>query len=237
MKLVSAHPRHATFGIPSALLIAPGSPERSILYQRISRRGHGQMPPLVTQKVDEAAARLFHDWISSLEPKRKFVKAWKTADLLEAAEKLDPSAPRDKGKALYKELGCEQCHRIGKEGGGVGPRLDQALSSRTREHLLQSLIEPSKEISEGFSATLVVTKKGRVVEGRIEREDADGLEIRTSNFLSGPIPIKKTDILERRPSKTSTMPTGLLDTLQKEEILDLLGYLISVAKTEKAAGK
>ncbi|MEC9030423.1 MAG: PQQ-dependent sugar dehydrogenase [Planctomycetota bacterium] len=237
MKLVSAHPRHATFGIPSALLIAPGSPERSILYQRISRRGSGQMPPLVTQKVDEAAARLFHDWISSLEPKRKFVKAWKTADLLEAAEKLDPSAPRDKGKALYKELGCEQCHRIGKEGGGVGPRLDQALSSRTREHLLQSLIEPSKEISEGFSATLVVTKKGRVVEGRIEREDADGLEIRTSNFLSGPIPIKKTDILERRPSKTSTMPTGLLDTLQKEKILDLLGYLISVAKTEKAAGK
>ena len=82
-----------------------------------------------------------------------------------------------------------------------------------------------------------MTKKGRVVEGRIEREDADGLEIRTSNFLSGPIPIKKTDILERRPSKTSTMPTGLLDTLQKEEILDLLGYLISVAKTEKAAGK
>ena len=196
MKLVSAHPRHATFGIPNALLIAPGSPERSILYQRISRRGSGQMPPLVTQKVDEAAARLFHDWISSLEPKRKFVKAWKTGDLLKEAGKPTPSGPQEKGKALYKELGCEQCHRIGKEGGGVGPNLGQALSSSTREHILQSLIEPSKEISEGFSATLVVAKKGLVVEGRIEREDSEGIEIRTSNFLSGPVRIKKADILE-----------------------------------------
>ena len=230
MALVSAHPRHATFGIPNALLIAPGAPERSILYQRISRRGHGQMPPLVSHQVDEAAARLFREWISSLEPKRKFVKAWKSDDLLKETGKLDPSGPHGKGKALYKELGCEQCHRIGKEGGGVGPNLGRVLSSKTREHILQSLIEPSKEISEGFSATLVVTKKGRVVEGRIEREDASGVEIRTSDFLSGPVRIKKKDILERRPSKNSTMPTGLLDTLQKEEILDLLCYLLASAR-------
>jgi putative heme-binding domain-containing protein len=229
MKLVSAHPRHATFGIPSALLIAPGSPERSILYQRILRRGHGQMPPLVTQKVDEAATRLFHDWISSLKPKRKFVKAWKTADLLEAAEKLELSTPQDKGKALYRELGCQECHRIGGEGGGVGPRLDQVLSAKSREHILQSLIEPSREISEGFSASVLVTKKGRVIEGRIEREDAEGVDIRTTDFSSGPIRIKKDDILERRPSKTSTMPAGLLNTLQSEEILELLSYLFAIS--------
>jgi len=237
MKLISAHPRHATFGIPNALLIAPGAPERSILYQRISRRGRGQMPPLVTQKVDKAAARLFHEWISSIEPKRKFIKAWKTDDLLEDAGKLNPSGPQDKGKALYKELGCEQCHRIGKEGGGVGPNLGHVLTSKTREHLLQSLIEPSKEISEGFSATLVVTKKGQVVEGRIEGEDASGVEVRTSDFISGPVRIKKTDILERRPSKNSTMPTGLLDTLEKGEILDLLSYLFSITKTGSESGK
>ncbi|MBL05707.1 MAG: heme-binding domain-containing protein [Planctomycetes bacterium] len=237
MMLVSAHPRHDTFGIPNALLIAPGAPERSILYQRISRRGRGQMPPLVTQKVDKAAARLFHDWISSLEPKRKFVKAWKTGDLLEAAGKLAPSGPQDKGKALYRELGCEQCHRIGKEGGGVGPNLGKTLASRTREQLIQSIIEPSREISEGFSATLVVTQKGRVVEGRVEREDDSGVEIRTSDFLSGPVRIEAADILERRPSKNSTMPTGLLDTLEKAEVLDLLRYLLSIAKTGSEPGK
>ncbi|MFP6725446.1 MAG: hypothetical protein VCB63_01230, partial [Alphaproteobacteria bacterium] len=61
--------------------------------------------------------------------------------------------------------------------------------------------------------------------------------IRTSDFLSGPVRIKKTDILERRPSKNSTMPTGLLDTLEKGEVLDLLGYLLSRAKTGSEPGK
>ena len=85
--------------------------------------------------------------------------------------------------------------------------------------------------------SLVVTKKSRVVEGRIEREDDAGIEIRTSDFLSGPVRIKKTDILERRPSKNSTMPTGLLDTLEKGEVPDLVGYLLSRAKTGSESGK
>ena len=91
-------------------------------------------------------------------------------------------------------------------------------------------VDVSREISEGFSATLGVTKTGRVVEGRVEREDDSGVEIRTSDFLSGPVRIEASDILERRPSKNSTMPTGLLDTLQKEEILDLLCYLLASAR-------
>ena len=98
-------------------------------------------------------------------------------------------------------------------------------------------VDVSREISEGFSATLVVTKKGRGVEGRVEREDDSGVEIRTSDFLSGPVRIEASDILERRPSKNSTMPTGLLDTLQKQELLDLLGYLLSRAKTGSESGK
>ena len=119
----------------------------------------------------------------------------------------------------------------------MGPRLDQVLSAKSREHILQSLIEPSREISEGFSASVLVTKKGRVIEGRIEREDAEGVDIRTTDFSSGPIRVKKDDLLERRPSKTSTMPTGLINTLQEQEILELLGYLLSHGKPLEASGK
>jgi uncharacterized repeat protein (TIGR03806 family) len=230
MRLISAHPKHDTFAVKSALLVAPGAPERSILYHRISRRGPGQMPPLVTQRVDEAAVKLFHEWISSLQPKRKFVRTWRVKDLLEEIEKIDPAGPQDTGKVLYGELGCEQCHRIGKDGGGVGPELGEALGPRTRTQLIEAIIDPSKEISPDFAATLIVTKQGRVLEGRIEREDDSGLEIRTSDFFAGPVRVSAGDILERRISKDSNMPTGLLDTLTKEEILDLLGYLLSSAK-------
>jgi len=68
MKLIDQAPSHDRFDIPDARLVAPGSPERSVLFQRISRRGTGQMPPLATSVVDRAAVELFADWIRSLRP-------------------------------------------------------------------------------------------------------------------------------------------------------------------------
>ena len=65
---VNFRPQHDTYGIPDAMLIAPGDPERSILYQRVVRRGEGQMPPLVTSQKDDQAVQLLYDWISQMKP-------------------------------------------------------------------------------------------------------------------------------------------------------------------------
>ncbi len=67
MNLIGAKPLHDTFGIKDAKLIAPGDPERSLLYQRLKRRGPGQMPPLATSIVDEDALRVIRQWIESLK--------------------------------------------------------------------------------------------------------------------------------------------------------------------------
>lgn len=66
MNLIGVRPLHDTFGIPHAQLIAPGDPERSILYQRVARRGAGQMPPLATSRIDQEAVQLLRDWIRQL---------------------------------------------------------------------------------------------------------------------------------------------------------------------------
>ena len=68
MHLIDEPPVHADLEIPDARLVAPGSPERSVLYQRISRRGDGQMPPLVSTEVDREAVELIADWIRGLKP-------------------------------------------------------------------------------------------------------------------------------------------------------------------------
>ncbi len=65
---VGFRPQHDTYGIPDAMLIAPGDPERSILYQRVAHRGEGQMPPLATSQKDEQAVQLLYDWISQMKP-------------------------------------------------------------------------------------------------------------------------------------------------------------------------
>jgi uncharacterized repeat protein (TIGR03806 family) len=68
MRLINEPPAHAQFNIPDARLVAPGSPERSVLSHRISRRGTDQMPPLGTTEVDRTAVKLIADWIRALPP-------------------------------------------------------------------------------------------------------------------------------------------------------------------------
>jgi hypothetical protein len=71
MRLIDEPPVHDRFGLRDARLVAPGAPGRSVLIQRISRRGTGQMPPLVSTEVDRKALALFTEWISSLPPEHK----------------------------------------------------------------------------------------------------------------------------------------------------------------------
>ncbi len=66
MRFIDVVPDHARFDIKDARIVAPGSPERSVLYRRISRRGSEQMPPLVSSEVDRAAVTLIGDWIRGL---------------------------------------------------------------------------------------------------------------------------------------------------------------------------
>lgn len=68
-KLIAEQPIHDTLGIANALLVAPGDPDRSVLYQRITRRGNNQMPPTSSNRVDTQGARLIHEWIRSLDAK------------------------------------------------------------------------------------------------------------------------------------------------------------------------
>jgi uncharacterized repeat protein (TIGR03806 family) len=71
MRLVDELPTHDRFDIANARRVATGSPERSVLYQRISRRGTGQMPPLGSTEVDQNAVRLIADWIRGLSPAKR----------------------------------------------------------------------------------------------------------------------------------------------------------------------
>jgi uncharacterized repeat protein (TIGR03806 family) len=64
--LIDAEPLHDRFGIANAKLVAPGSPERSLVLQRIARRGRGQMPQLATSLVDQRAVAMFKEWINGL---------------------------------------------------------------------------------------------------------------------------------------------------------------------------
>jgi mono/diheme cytochrome c family protein len=68
LRIIDVRPQHDTFELPDARIIAPGHPERSVMFRRLSQRGYGQMPPLAITTVDEEAVRLFEAWIRALKP-------------------------------------------------------------------------------------------------------------------------------------------------------------------------
>ncbi len=66
MRVFDVKPVHHTYGLPDARLVAPGSPERSVLLHRVGHRDAGYMPPLATSVVDRAAVAMLREWIEKM---------------------------------------------------------------------------------------------------------------------------------------------------------------------------
>ena len=178
---------------------------------------------------------MIHDWIAQMPPPRQFVKAWATDDLANELHQLKRRRMYSTGSQLFKELGCAQCHRFAGGGGGAGPDLSGISQKRSALELLESIIEPSKHIAPEFASTIIVTTEGQSLEGRIVQENEQKLVLRTVDSLAAPLVVLKDEIDERHLSTTSTMPSGLLDRLQKSEILDLLAYVIANADPQHSS--
>src|ERR1044072_3418456 len=89
MNVIGSRPQHDSFGINNAMLIAPGDSDRSILLQRLARRGRGQMPPRVLSTVDEKPVALSRECIHGMNPEQQFVRDWKLEDLLPKLEQIN----------------------------------------------------------------------------------------------------------------------------------------------------
>jgi putative heme-binding domain-containing protein len=237
MKLIAARPQHDTYGIGNAMLVAPGSAEQSVLVHRLSRRGPGQMPPLGSQVVDERAVALFRQWIGQLKPARPLVQKWQMEELLPEVESHLAGRSTAAGRALYEELGCAQCHRLRGQGGSVGPDLTGAGGRLGPRGLLEAILEPSKTIPPEYVATILETEDGRMLVGRIEREDEQSILLRTGANLTETVTLAKAEIAQRRPSDVSNMPSGTLDVLHKPEVLDLIAFLLSARANADPAEK
>ena len=227
MRLVGARPQHDTFGLDNAMLVAPGAPDRSVLVERLSRRGRGQMPPLVSHLADHATVQLVRAWIRTLEPSRRFVRDWQLEELTPALSQLGATSSTQSGRTIFRDIGCADCHRVAGEGGIAGPDLSGIAKRLTPGQLLESIVVPSKTIADEYAETLVATHDGRILSGRIDREDDRELVLRPTAAGEDLVRIDKQNISERHKSGNSTMPQGTLSVLKQEEILDLLRYLLA----------
>lgn len=153
---------------------------------------------------------------------------WTLEELSAAAQTGLKGRDFERGRRIFGGAACFTCHRFANEGGMTGPDLTAAGRRYSPHDLLDQILNPSKEINEQFAALVVTTTRGQIYSGVVVNLSGDSLTLNTD--LSDPnqrVGVDRKEIETIEKSKLSPMPTGLLSLLTKDEILDLVAYVIS----------
>jgi len=170
-----------------------------------------------------------------LETTRQFVHNWQISDLLPRLGEVAHARSFQRGREAFAAAQCAKCHRFNGAGGATGPDITGVGNRFTPQYLLESLIEPSKAVSDQYRATTIVTNDGNIISGYVVDENKKRLRIRTNPFSETLSEIPTSRIEARKPSDVSVMPTGLINVLTSDEVLDLIAYLRSAGNRDDAA--
>jgi len=141
---------------------------------------------------------------------------------------LQNSGNADRGRELFQNAEkslCVKCHKLGDQGGNVGPILTGVGDRFSRIHLIESILEPSRTIAPSYETLAVALTSGKTLTGVKIEENETTLSIGDENGKRHDIP--KTEIEDRVTQRQSTMPQGLEKRLSDREFLDLLTFLVS----------
>ncbi len=175
---------------------------------------------------------------------------WQLDDALKVVTNDSTNRNFSQGKMLFGATLCGSCHRMRGEGGAAGPDLSQIGTRFSNKDILESIIHPSKVISDQYAATVFTLKDGSTLAGRLKNEDNSKYYISMNPFTPQEVePILKKDVVDKKTSEVSIMFPGTINRLNKEELKDLMAYMVSGAnqnheiykpkanKTDKPAAK
>ncbi|MEO7318617.1 MAG: c-type cytochrome, partial [Chthoniobacteraceae bacterium] len=163
-------------------------------------------------------------------------RAYTTDDVVALAK--DGLHGRDfaQGKAMFAATLCVNCHHFAGEGGNIGPDLTGSGSRYTIRDLTENIVDPSKVISDQYGTEQIEKKDGGTVIGRVVSEENGKLSVMMSALAPDVhTAIATTEIKSRKPFNISMMPPGLINALNKDELLDLYAYLLSGGNAQDKA--
>jgi quinoprotein glucose dehydrogenase len=218
-------------GAFTVLSAIPGDAARRELSQWLDRLIAGRVPPEIQLDVIEAASGRSD---SELLKKLKQYEASKPkGDALAPYREVVSGGDAQRGLAVFKSkaaVECIRCHKVkqpGAEaiGGDVGPELSSVGARQTRLYLLESIVDPNKQIAQGFESVVLATSDGKVHAGVLRGED--DRQVRLITAEGKPVVVRK-DTVEERKRGPSAMPADLAAKLSKSELRDLIEFLVNL---------
>lgn len=159
---------------------------------------------------------------------------WKVDDFVEAlATEPGEGAPAglaerdfDRGRSLFRTASCASCHKLQGDGFELGPDLAKLDPAWTPAEMLKHILIPSEKIDDKYRTQILLLASGQTVNGIVTGEDDSAVTL-TDNPLQATATrvVPQDEIDDRSVSPVSMMPLGLLDTLGRNDVLDLLAYL------------
>lgn len=189
------------------------------------------LPDTLQQEVLKAA------WNHSDSQVRDLFNRFRPADqrpkklgsLIRPEKLLALTGDATRGRELFFRtagVGCKQCHKVGAEGGSVGPDLSHVGKQLDKSKLLESLLEPSKTIDPKFVAYLAQSDDGKTTTGLLIEQTAEYVILRSPQGQDVKLAMSTVEVL--LPQRQSLMPDLLLKDLTIEQVADLLAFLESL---------
>jgi putative membrane-bound dehydrogenase-like protein len=175
-----------------------------------------QIQDLNDKELSAKLARVWGGLRQSSAEKKKLIEDYK----LRLSNDVIARADVPNGKRVFDKH-CALCHKLHSEGGIIGP--DLTGSDRKNLHyVLENMLDPSAVVGRDYQLTNFLLHDGRLVAGIVVEETARAVTVQTANER---LVLAKDDIDQRKTSKVSMMPEGLIEKLTAEELRDLAGYL------------
>jgi quinoprotein glucose dehydrogenase len=207
-----------------------GTDGDELLVAALDRLLKGQLPPQVHLDLIEAAGRRSSEAVQ--ERLARYESTRPAGDHLAHFRETLHGGDARSGQRIFSgrtEVSCLRCHKINGEGGEVGPDLTGVGGRQTREYLLESIVDPNRQITKGFETVVLTLTSGKTVVGIVKSEDAS--EVRLITAEGQIVSVPKSQIDERQTGK-SAMPEDLVKQLSKSDLRDLVEYLAGLKETK-----
>ena len=192
-----------------------------------------RVPEAMKKELEGLSEELNAPTLADLPKPKGPGRAWSIDDVLALTKAGLKARSYDNGRRTFQAALCSSCHRFGTEFGGVGPDITGAGNRYTQRDLLENIVDPSKVISDQYESSLLVKADGSSIVGRVIKEEGGKIFVAENPLQPDQFTIlDKAEVKARSKYPISAMPPALMNSLNQDEVLDLMAFLLSGGNKE-----
>ncbi len=158
-------------------------------------------------------------WVAGKEnrPRKDDLAAWH--------KRVGSGGDRQAGRRVFFRTTCANCHKHSGRGATTGPDLTTLSGQMSSQRVIESILDPSKEVGPLYVPWRILTVDGAVLTGLKLDKSGVGNQLRFQGADGNLFDVELKEIESQQPIAQSIMPTGLEDAMTLDELRDLIAFL------------